>query len=216
MLRLGMVTEKAEVGVALLLAAAAGFTDAVAYLSLGVFVANFTGAVVLLGAAMAGATHRVMWPNAAALAAFAAGIVAGRALRLLDGRPFVPIAAACLLLLAGAFLPDFRGGLILLLAASMGVQNSALRHFDGVSLNTSFITGDMQTLGQSVVEAALRGPRSDNSGRKIAVVSATIVVYGASAMLGGFALRHLGRPLLVPAALQFAATVAAGLGCRRE
>ena len=118
-----------------------GLVDAFSYLVLGhVFVANMTGNVVFLAFALVGARGSRSWPPGGALAAFALGALAVVGLGRLGhhrGRLLGGTAAVQVLLLLAAVvtrggrerhLPaGFRYALIVVLAASMGVQNATAR-----------------------------------------------------------------------------------------
>ena len=191
----------------MLLAGNAGFTDAVAYLTLKVFVANFTGTVVLLGIASTHADTNTIRAGLVSIAAFLCGIVSARLLRRMTLSPGPPLLAATALLAIDALLMPAAMIAIALLACSMGLQNASIRTFAGVSLNTAFVTGDMETLGEAV--AGSIAPRRADPDRqtRIGMIAAVVTTYGCSAAAAAFALHRLASPLLVPFALLLAATL---------
>ncbi|HEY0204541.1 MAG TPA: YoaK family protein [Acetobacteraceae bacterium] len=183
------------------LAGTAGWVDAVAYLGLHAFVANMTGAVVVLGLSAAELDGAGMARQGLTVLAFLVGVVVSRLLRRLRQGPAPCYAVAALAVLAcigieGAGQPE-----VWLLAAAMGLQNAAATVFGGVGLNTVFLTGNVQRLGETLADPAKPGVS-----RRFAagLVPAVLLTYAAGAAGGGLAMRHLIQPLL-PAVLALAA-----------
>jgi len=192
-----------------LLAAVAGYVDAICYVCLGrVFAANMTGNLVLIGMSIAAAEwHRAAF-CAAIILAFFYGVVAARAL-LQSPLPsrLAPAIEAAAIALAGTG----RLGIATapLLAAAIAVQNEAVRH-GIVSVNVAFITGDLQRLGERLLPTAGPTPRRGPA-RQSQIILAVLLCYAVGAGLGGVAAR-LGLPALFGAAGVLAA-VAAVPGC---
>ncbi|MBV8528501.1 MAG: DUF1275 domain-containing protein [Candidatus Dormibacteraeota bacterium] len=200
-----------------LLTIATGAVDAVSYLSLGhVFVANMTGNVVFLGFAAVGAGGFTPGPSLTALAAFAVGSAAGGRLaaarRDHRGRLLASALAlqAALILVACLVSGLARGGaasytLIALLAASMGLQNAAVRRLGVPDLTTTVLT--MTVTGMFADGRALGGPGAAWGRRALSVASMI-----AGAVTGSVLLLHASQTaaLLVPLGLVVA--VAAGIG----
>src|SRR6185437_16487706 len=144
-----------------LLCAIAGSVDAAAYLLCGqVFVANMTGNTVLFAISLLQEELRVAALRGGLVVAFLAGVVVARLLARTAGqrvtrrqRIFVlGIQALLLLLLAWRSAATHTHLLLLLLACMLGTQNGAFQYIGGIHLNTTFVTGDLEKLGEAVTE----------------------------------------------------------------
>jgi uncharacterized membrane protein YoaK (UPF0700 family) len=204
-----------------------GLVDAVSYLALGhVFVANMTGNVVFLGFAMAGAPGLSATASLAALGGFlVGGVVGGRIgarLAAHRGRNLRAAAATSVALVSVAVVVaavagqpvshSARWGLIVALAAAMGVQNAAARRLAVPDLTTTVLT---QTLTGLAADSRLGGGTGGHPARRLIAILAMLT--GA---LGG-ALLVLHASLVFPlaiAALLMATTGAAAhrLSAARE
>ena len=105
-----------------------------------------------------------------------------------------------MLLAVSGFLGKGAGALLLPLA--MGLQNSAANRFNGVALNTVFITGNIQKVGEGLInwiwhpsDTAIRPADS------FAIYGGVWIAYAIGAGLGAVAERTMAYPLLVPAAV---------------
>ena len=140
-----------------LLCAVAGSVDAIAYLLCGqIFVANMTGNTVLLGISLLQRNPKEAALRAGMVAAFLAGVIVARLLagtadkRLTKTqRVFILcIESLLLLLLTSKNAGAHTDLLLLLLACMLGIQNAAFQYIGGFHLNTTFITGDLEKLGE--------------------------------------------------------------------
>ncbi|MYW05033.1 YoaK family protein [Streptomyces sp. SID3343] len=203
----------------LVLTAAAGATDVLAYRGLGgIFTANMTGNLVLFGIAGSHGVDIHLARSGAAVIAFTAGVVAAyrmTAVPDLSDRPWHPrISAALLVSLAfqAALLAAWAGsgaepgrltgiGLVALSAAAMGMQTAAARRLAKAGITTTFVTGTLS----SVAESLSAGSTKDVA-RRCAVLLALI----AGALVGAVALRYAPvsaaavAPVLVLATLALA------------
>ncbi len=184
------------------LAGTAGWVDAVAYMGLHAFVANMTGTVVILGLSAAELDGSGMVRQALTILAFLVGVVLSRLLRRLRQGPAPCYAAAALAVLACIGIEGTGQPEVWLLAMAMGLQNAAATVFGGVGLNTVFLTGNIQRLGETLADPAKPGVS-----RRFAagLIPAVLLTYAAGAAGGGLAMHHLAQPLL-PAVLALAAT----------
>ena len=183
------------------LAGIAGWVDAVAYMGLHAFVANMTGAVVILGLSGAELDGAGMARQGLTILAFFAGVVLSRLLRRLRLGPAPCYAAAASAVLACIGMEGVGQPEVWLLAVAMGLQNAAATVFGGIELNTVFLTGNLQRLGETLADPAKPGvPRSFVAG----LLPAVLLTYATGAAGGGLAMKHLGQPLL-PAVLALAA-----------
>lgn len=152
-----------KAAVALLLTFAAGSVDIIGFLSLyHTFTAHMTGLTVHLGQDITQAQTRDAFVLACTLAAFVIGSVFGRTMVEIGLRKKLRSAAApsltlefLLLLtvaLAGAE-SKWRVGMLLLLAAAMGVQTATLTRVGPLTIHTTFVTGMLNKLAQLVSNA---------------------------------------------------------------
>ncbi len=193
------------------LAGTAGWVDAVAYTGLHAFVANMTGAVVILGLSSAELDGAGIARQGLTILAFLVGGVLSRLLRRLRQGPAPCYAAAALAILACIGIEGTGQPEVWLLAVAMGMQNAAATVFGGVGLNTVFLTGNIQRLGETLADPAKPGVS-----RRFAagLMPAVLLTYAAGAASGGLAMRHLAQPLL-PAVLALAAASVIALLCAR-
>jgi uncharacterized membrane protein YoaK (UPF0700 family) len=174
-----------------------GLVDAFSYLVLGhVFVANMTGNVVFLGFALAGAPGFSITDSLTAMAAFSLGALLGGRLsaRYSEHRGHLHSSAAlaqavfvavAVILAAAAATPvpgSYRYALIVMLGASMGLQNAAARKLAVPDLTTTVLT---LTLVGITADSKLAGGTGSHAGRRlVAVVSMLIgAVAGAELVL---------------------------------
>ena len=184
-----------------------GLVDAVSYLALGhVFVANMTGNVVFLGFAVAGAPGLSATASPAALGALLVGAVAGGRLgvqlgahrgRYLRGASATGVSlvlvAVVVAAVAGQPVPEgARYGLIVALAAAMGVQNATARRLAVPDLTTTVLT---LTLTGIAADSRLAGGPGGHPARRLISVAAML----AGALVG--AVLVLDGDLVLPLAL---------------
>ena len=184
-----------------------GLVDAFSYLVLGhVFVANMTGNIVFLGFALAGAPGFSITASVAATLAFAAGALIGGRLgarhRAHRGRLHSSAAAIQAVFLAVAVIlaavgdpgssAGYRYGLIVVLGASMGIQNATARKLAIPDLTTTVLT---LTITGIAADSALGGGTGSKSGRRLLAVATMLV----GAIVGAVLVRHapIWWPLLI-------------------
>lgn len=169
-----------------LLCAVAGSVDASAYLlSEHVFVANMTGNTVLLAISLLQRNPGEAALRGGLVAAFLLGVIIARLLARIAGEAptkaqrisVLGIESIVLLLLAWKNAGAHAGLLLLLLACVLGIQNGAFRYIGGFHLNTTFITGDLELLGEEIMN-----PR--NSRAKMSAFLLSWVGYAGGALLG--------------------------------
>jgi uncharacterized membrane protein YoaK (UPF0700 family) len=190
-----------------LLCAIAGSVDAAAYLLCGqVFVANMTGNTVLFAISLLQGALRVAALRGGLVVAFLAGVVVARLLARTAGqrvtrrqRIFVlGIQALLLLLLAWRSAATHTHLLLLLLACMLGTQNGAFQYIGGIHLNTTFVTGDLEKLGEAVTE-------TQNTLTRASAFLLSWVGYAGGAVLGALGAKCLPHhAFLVPMALTLA------------
>ncbi|HEY7849484.1 MAG TPA: YoaK family protein [Ktedonobacterales bacterium] len=142
----------------LLLAAVAGYTDAISYVALGnIFAANMTGSTVLLGLSLAQGHRAFALRAGTALAGFLVGVASGSTLirRRVSGRIWpravtlalaVEVGVMALFSALGILLGtrDQHGVVYLLIAlaaCAMGIQSAAVRSLGVADISTTYLTG---------------------------------------------------------------------------
>ncbi len=183
--------------------------DAASVLGLGhVFTANMTGNVVFLGFRLAGAGEVSVSASLCALTGFLAGATIGGRLGRREGsyRRGLGVVAgllwcACVL---GARLHAHRlgpVGVVVVLAAAMGMQNAMVRRLAVADMTTTVLT---LTLTGLAADSPLAGGDSPRTGRRLASVASMLL--GAAL---GAALLRMGAAL--PIGLAAAAATSAAV-----
>ena len=193
-----------------LLCALAGSVDAAAYLLCGqVFVANMTGNSVLLAISLMHWNPKEAALRAGMVAAFLAGVIVERLLaRTADTgltktqRVFIlGIESLLLLLLAWKNAGAHTDLLLLLLACMLGIQNAAFQNIGAFHLNTTFITGNLEKLGEAMTDMGDALP-------KTTTFLVSWIAYAGGACLGALnALKLPHRGFLVPTILAVASVI---------
>lgn len=148
--------QKIPIAIAALLTWAAGFVDAVGFISLGhIYTANMSGNSVSVG--IQWASHdwlemvRRIWP----VGTYVIGLLFCRILIQVAARARIKSVASIAFLIEIALLAPvlFASGVqatsriafayIGLLAIAMGIQNAALSHFSSLTIHTGFVTGTL-------------------------------------------------------------------------
>jgi len=177
------------------LAVVSGFSDTVGFLSWGAFAGLMSGNSVLLGIALAGGQMGDALHRLGIIAAFLAGIAVSTLLvkKSLPLPGFVAIEATLLLL--AAVLPV--AGAAPMLGLAMGIQNAMANNFAGLTLNTVFITGNLQKLIQTLIGRSRRSREVASEPDHAGIIVGLWIFYLAGAALGAAAHSHLTHPLLL-------------------
>jgi uncharacterized membrane protein YoaK (UPF0700 family) len=186
---------------ACVLAAIAGYADTFGYLKFGAFAGLMTGNTVLLGIALAGDEPSRALHYGSILLAFFCGVLTSRILLRCHCPPAGALTvAAAMLVLCTAYPAPFGAEI---LAFAMGGQNAAVTRFGQVTLNTVFITGNLQKFGEGLVGLILpgQGRHSEKPPGDVAIFGLVWLAYAVGAALGAAAQSWLAWPLLVPAAI---------------
>jgi uncharacterized membrane protein YoaK (UPF0700 family) len=197
-----------------LLCAVAGSVDAAAYLLRGqIFVANMTGNTVLLAISLLQRNPREAALRAGLVSAFLAGVVIVRLLarnagdRLTKTQRLVVlgIESLVLLMLAWKNAGAHTDLLLLLLGCVLGIQNGAFRYIGGLHLNTTFITGDLEKLGEAIIDPRDPLPR-------VTAFLLSWIAYAGGALLGALSALDLpGHGFLASMVLALASLLAVAL-----
>jgi uncharacterized membrane protein YoaK (UPF0700 family) len=194
--------------VAVLLSASAGAVDIIAFLLFNhVFVANMSGNTVLFASALVAAQYSEAVTHFLPIVTFVAGIVTAR-LTLVQikglswsGTGLCLILVSGLWIIAAVLIPNLNGVLIPVLAFSMGAQNTTLTQLDKIPVNTAFITGNLEKLGEALA-SLFRRPSDRDERLKLWTVGSIWIAYACGAALGAFAALNIGRhSLLLPATI---------------
>jgi uncharacterized membrane protein YoaK (UPF0700 family) len=123
---------------ACLLALIARYADTIGLLRFGAFAGLMTGNTILLGVEIARQEFDKAGFHAAIIAIFLIGVILSRLVLRAQLPVWGALSMAAALLVLCSFVDEKSAALILPLA--MGMQNSAANRFNGVALNTVFIT----------------------------------------------------------------------------
>jgi len=182
------------------LAVIAGYADTIGFLRFDAFAGLMTGNTILLGIGLASAHLLRAAFYGTIIAAFLGGVLLSRALLQLGAAPWVALTLTAVLHVVCSFVD--RSWAAPLLALAMGMQNAAATRFGGVSLNTVFITGNLQKLGEGLVAWLwTRRAPSTVASDGVAIFALVWLSYALGAVLGALGHAFLAYPLLVPAAV---------------
>ena len=185
---------------ACVLAVIAGYADTIGFLRFDAFAGLMTGNTILLGISLASDQLLRAAVYGAIIGTFLAGVLLSRALLQLGAAQWMVLSVTSALHVACSFLGPRSAALLLALA--MGMQNAAATRFGSVSLNTVFITGNLQKLGEGLVAWLWhRRSRSAPPSDGVAIFGLVWLSYALGALLGAVANAFLTYPLLAPAAV---------------
>lgn len=198
--------ERTGIWLAVLLSASAGAVDTIGYLQFDrVFVANMTGNTVLFASDVVASQFRPALNHLLPIITFLLGVVIARILLIQRDQPDWPKIGVCLILISGLWtilavlVANLGSILIPVLAFSMGAQNATLSQVDKVPVNTAFITGNLEKLGEAIA-SLFRKPGNRDDRLKLRTVGSIWIAYALGAVAGALAALHLGRhSLLMPA-----------------
>lgn len=154
-------TESPLIALAILLAALAGFVDALAFTSMGGFFASFmSGNSTRLGVGVGSGSTRDAAVALALVMSFVAGVILSSVIVRARPRRHQPVVMALvtlLLALAAAAATLVPGPIVLLLlAAAMGAENGLFQRDGEVTIGLTYMTGSLVRMGQKLA-AALMG-----------------------------------------------------------
>ncbi|UEM24287.1 DUF1275 domain-containing protein (plasmid) [Skermanella mucosa] len=183
---------------AILLALIAGYVDTVGYLHFNAFAGLMTGNTIFLGIEAANGQYGMAMFHSVIILAFLSGVVAARVKARAGLKSWVALSVASGLLVLCSFIE--KSVAAVLLALAMGMQNSAANRFNGVALNTVFITGNIQKLGEELV-AWMWPNKGGPAPQGTSIFAFVWFAYAAGAGAGAVAVRFMDEPLLIPATL---------------
>jgi uncharacterized membrane protein YoaK (UPF0700 family) len=185
-----------------LLVMIAGYADAIGFLQHRAFAGQMTGNTILLAISLAEATWSQAGFYLAVIASFLVGVAISGSLVRLGYAQALALSLSAAALAICAFVTAREGAL--LLAFAMGAQNAAATHFGAATLNTVFITGDLQKLFEKVLEwlwQSRTASKDEAASAGFATLALVWVEYFAGALIGAIAHAALSYPLLIPAVL---------------
>jgi uncharacterized membrane protein YoaK (UPF0700 family) len=194
-----------------LLCSGAGSIDATAYLLCGhMFVANMTGGTVLLAISLLQRKGGEAALRGGLIAAFLASVIVARLLPRGAGKQLtrkqrlfvLGVEALLLLLLGWKSTGEHFPLLLLLLAGMLGTQNGAFQYIGGFHLNTTFVTGNLEKLGEALTD-------TQNALSKTSAFLLSWVGYASGALLGAFGARAIPQhSFLIPMLVTVASALA--------
>lgn len=185
---------------ACLLAFIAGYADTIGYLRYEAFAGLMTGNTIFLGAELAAQKFGLAAFHAGIIAVFLLGVVISRVLMRLGLQAWHALTLTAIILVLCGFASHDRGAL--LLALGMGMQNSAANRFNGVALNTVFVTGNLQKLGEGLVAWVWHHTHGQpHASEGVAIFALVWLAYAVGAGSGALANAAVTYPLLLPAAM---------------
>jgi uncharacterized membrane protein YoaK (UPF0700 family) len=185
---------------ACLLALIAGYADTIGLLRYGAFAGLMTGNTILMGVELARLDLAKAGFHAAIIAMFLLGVILSRVILRVSLPVWAALTMAAALLVLCSAVEETSAALILPLA--MGMQNSAANRFNGVALNTVFITGNIQKIGEGLLHWAW--PHPDQTAHKsegVAIFALVWIAYAVGAVVGAIVESRLTQPLWIPAAI---------------
>jgi uncharacterized membrane protein YoaK (UPF0700 family) len=185
-----------------LLVMIAGYADAIGFLQHRAFAGQMTGNTILLAISLAEAGWSQAGFYLAVIASFLVGVAISGSLVRLGYAQALALSLAAAALALCAFVTARWGAL--LLAFAMGAQNAAATHFGAATLNTVFITGDLQKLFEKVLAWLWQqgsAPKDETASAGFATLALVWAEYFAGALIGALANATLSHPLLIPAVL---------------
>jgi uncharacterized membrane protein YoaK (UPF0700 family) len=205
---------RGPLAVAALLAATAGYVDAIGFDRVfDVFPANQSGNAVLLGIGLGDGRGSEAWRPAVAIAGFALGVALAMRLgrRVVRHRPAVVMGVEVVLLLPVTVVvltdddPAGIGGvrcaaLILATSCAMGLQTEVIRRVAGVAVATTYQSGAIARIAELLGGADPGHDRAPTRVVGLAVLVAVLVAYVGGAA-GGAATGDWSAAMLVPVAL---------------
>ncbi len=186
-----------------LLTLVAGFADAVGYLTMGgVFAANMTGNTVLAGISAAEGHYTTAALRFIPLFAFFLGAMLARLLLRLFHKPAMPLLIEAALLGAVGFLPLGQEASLVVAAAAMGLQASALTHFGSTAISTVVVTSTLARIADATLDKLWRAPKQPlppvSTPRLLMLTWAGYLI---GAIAGVLVLHVIAYPLIIPALL---------------
>jgi uncharacterized membrane protein YoaK (UPF0700 family) len=186
---------------ACLLATIAGYVDTVGYLRFDAFAGLMTGNTVFLGIALSSADPMHALRYGTIILSFFIGVVVARTLLRFDWPPAGVLTLSSAILVVCAFYEAPQSAFIL--AFAMGTENAAATRFGRVTLNTVFITGNLQKFGEALVGRLWpgQGRHAEAPPGDVAIFGLVWLSYAVGAALGAAGHALVPRPLLAPAAI---------------
>ncbi len=183
---------------AALLVAIAGFTDAVGFLRYQAFACQMTGNTLLLALSVFHQSWAQSLYYVAMIACFVLGVLASSGLIRSGHSPVLSLCIAGAALALCSFIGLYWGSP--LLGVAMGMQTAAATRFGAASINTVYITGDLQRLFEGV--AALIWPkRGAPPSAGIGALALVWLEYLCGGLIGALADISFRHALLIPAVI---------------
>jgi uncharacterized membrane protein YoaK (UPF0700 family) len=202
--------------VAVVLAAVAGFVDAVSYLRVvAVFPANQSGNAVFLGLSIGGHSPAPEWAPPVAIAGFIVGAALARLVSqrvgsrssaaTLLGLELLLLSSLAIVFVAHSQDEPFKTAsaqlaALAVAALAMGLQTDVIRAAAGVDLSTTYQAGAIDDIG-GLIGSPAQSRELGSRRRLLGVLSVVLLAYIGGAALGAGRLGEGRTGLLVPVAL---------------
>ena len=181
------------------MAGIAGYVDAACFSHYHAFAGQMTGNTVLLAIDIATLDWGRAAEHLAIIAAFLAGVLAATVAGRRFASPGAVLLGSAVIVALCSLISSWVAAAVL--AVAMGLQNAAARRFGAATINTTFITGDMQKMVGSLSDRHA-DLETRWTGRLLLVL---IFAYLAGAVLGAVMSELLRYPLLIPPTLMLVA-----------
>ena len=188
----------------ILLVSAAGYLDGFTWVGHGhVFSNNMTGNVVLLGVDLVSRSWTASFSHLLPILAFFLGVAAAQAIhsrvipKALRHTSLVVLSFEIAALLLLGFLPGSTPGFCFTFSIAFiaAAQVETFREVDGESFNSTFLTGDLRTLTESLFDW-FSGKRTAQTRIRIRDFAAICTVFLFGAAAGGFLVSRLANKAL--------------------
>jgi uncharacterized membrane protein YoaK (UPF0700 family) len=187
-----------------LLVSAAGYLDGFTWVGHGhVFSNNMTGNVVLLGVDLVSRSWDASFSHILPILAFFLGVAAAQAihshviLRALRHTSLMVLSVEIAALLLLGFLPGNTPSFCFTFSIAFvaAVQVQTFREIDGESFSSTFLSGDLRTLSESLFDW-ISGKRTAHTRTRIRDFAVICAVFLFGAAGGGFVVSRLGNKAL--------------------
>lgn len=199
----------AQLALAVVLTAVAGYVDAVGFLKVGrLFVSFMSGDTTQFAVASAQASAVKAGAAAGVVALFVLGVAAGRLIsHLAPRRRRVAVLVVEALLLGAAAAMATKGwAVIVLMVLAMGLQNAVVHKAGDTTTSLTYVTGTLVRFGENLVDALFARKAEDRWAWAPYLALWTGLVLGAiagAAAYAAFAVHALAAPAALLLALAF-------------
>ena len=191
--------------IVLALAFAGGYSDAASYLLAGSFTGHVTGNAVFAAIAIGRGEYRALGVHFAAIAMFLFATCAGLALSRTENKgsrvlALALVVEAILVAIASvggqAHRPHAGVLIISTLCVALGLQNGVFSKMEGVSLHTTYLTGNVTTFLASLIQQQQPATPPLHNRTTANVLGLTLFGFLVGALAAAIAAPHFGSSAL--------------------